>query len=429
MGTTLHFRESIESELSASGVDRFVKMYDYSDQEWDEIELSAQPARAGPLTEDVRQHLRRAGNVYLTLHSAGREFLKQQELTSVENWENIRGLAAELYELLDEPNVRNTDDRKYRRLQKSIANLRDEASIFSAKSPLLPPREDYYREILGIWVDKLGGELGVSRDTVTHKLGGPLVRFFQAVTCPVLATEAPALETISHIVSREKKRRRECRKNAGQVPARMAAYVEQPTRQAVGYSDLGPFRTDPNISFDRQVHDYVVERGRTTGVQHMIAADAEGTVIAHASGGRAGFIFPGKFGAALYDYANKITIHINDPSSTGLTECNVACLAFPGVEAICRHGNSDNFARGALTPKARAMLRRDTPEEACRRLGRIACGIGFRLYEVLTSAVDSGKISAVQADRVHHHVVGLCLRDAGILDYRLEKVRARRRPA
>ena len=37
MGTTLDFRESIETELSASGVDRFVKTYDYSDKEWVEI--------------------------------------------------------------------------------------------------------------------------------------------------------------------------------------------------------------------------------------------------------------------------------------------------------------------------------------------------------------------------------------------------------
>jgi hypothetical protein len=428
MGTTLDFRESIETELSASGVDRFVKTYDYSDKEWVEIALSVQPARTGPLTEDVRQHLRRASNVYLTLHSAGREFLRQQELTSVANWENIRGLAAELYELLGEPNVRSTDDRKYRRLQKSMAKLRDEASIFSSKSPLLPPREGYYREILGVWVDKLGGKLGVSRDTVTHKLGGPLVRFFQAVTCPVLATDAPALESISHIVSREKKRRRECRKNGGQAPAQMAAYIEEPTRQAIDYSDL-PFRTDPDISFDRQVHDYLVEWGRTTGVQHMVAVDADDTVIAHASGGRDGFIFPGEFVGALYDSARKIVIHISDPSNMGFREGNIAYLGFPGIEAICRHGNSGNFARGALTPKARAMLRRDTPEEACKRLGRIACGIGFRLYEVLTGAVDSGKISAVQADRVHHHVVGLCLRDAGILDYRFESARASRRAA
>jgi hypothetical protein len=41
-------------------------------RQWAEIELSAQPARTGPLTEDVRQHLRRAGNVYLTLQTANR---------------------------------------------------------------------------------------------------------------------------------------------------------------------------------------------------------------------------------------------------------------------------------------------------------------------------------------------------------------------
>ena len=51
----------VEDELATSGVDRFVKAFDYSDQEWTEIELSAQWARTGPLTEEVRQRLRQAG--------------------------------------------------------------------------------------------------------------------------------------------------------------------------------------------------------------------------------------------------------------------------------------------------------------------------------------------------------------------------------
>ena len=422
MGKKLDFAELVEVELSASGVDRFVKPFDYSDQEWAEIESSAQWVRTDPLTEDVRTRLRRAGEVYLTLHSTGREFLKQQELTSVVNWENIHGLAAALYEQLGEANARRTDDRRYRQLLKSLAKLRDDASVLSVKSPPLPPREDYYREILGVWVDKLGGELGVSRETFTHKLGGPLVKFFRAVTGPVLASEAPALETISDIVDREKERRKMRRKRTGQAPAKIAEYIEEPapSPDASGlYTDLGPFRADPDIPFDKQVHNYLVARGRATGVRHIVAIDADGSVLAHGFGTRWIIGIPKKLLDALNNAASKIAIHSDSACNPGLSAPDIALLACcPGLEAICRHGNGGNIWRGALTPKARAMLRGSTTEEASRRFLLIADGVKSRLYDVLLAAIRSGKISLEEAKTIHPHVVGLTLLRAGILDYR-----------
>ena len=208
MGNECNFQGSIAIELSASRLDQFVKKFDYTDQEWGQIELSAQSVRTSPLTEEVRHCLREAATLYLTMSSTSQQFLKQQELASIENWARIRELAAELYELLDEAAARSADDRKYRRLLNSLTKLRDDASILSAKNPSLPAREDYYREVFRVWTDKLSGRLGLSRDA-DNKLGGPLVRFFQAVTRPVLRTEPPACESISRIVAREKERRKE----------------------------------------------------------------------------------------------------------------------------------------------------------------------------------------------------------------------------
>src|SRR5262245_46073813 len=128
MGKTANFRELREIELSVSGVDSFVKKFDYSEQEWAEIELCAQPARTGPLTVDVRQCLRQAGAVYLTLNSVGRGLLKRQELILVAKRENIRRLAAELHELLFEA---NTTTGEYKQLLKSLARLRNDPSVLS----------------------------------------------------------------------------------------------------------------------------------------------------------------------------------------------------------------------------------------------------------------------------------------------------------
>lgn len=420
MGKKLDFEELVEIEISGWGVDRFVKPFDYSDQEWAEIESSAQSARAGPLTEDVRMRLRRAGEVYLTLHSAGREFLKRRELTFVANWATINSLSAALHEHLVEANARSADDRKYRRLLKSLAQLRDDAGILSSKSPPLALREDYYRKILGVWVDKLGGKLGLSRETVSHRLGGPLVKFFQAVTRPVLASDAPALETISDIIGREKERRKKSRKAGVLAPVPIARSLEKPapTPDTNSYfTDLGPLQINPNIPFESQVHNYVVERSRATGLPHMVAVDTEGMVLIHASGSPNRFLLPNKLAAALYNPDNKIVIHRDNPFNRTLHDDDITCLALPGVAAVYRHGNAGVVARAALMPKARAKLRGKSLQEACSSLYRIVSGIEVRLYDVLLDAIRSGKISIDQANGALPHLIGLTLRRAGILDY------------
>jgi hypothetical protein len=421
----MSYEESVEMELSASGVNRFVKAFDYTDQEWTEIELPVQSARLGPLTEEARQRLRLAAGLYLALHSTGRQFLRQQELSFAENWARIGKLAAELYEQLD-CSLRGFGDRQYRGLRKSLRKLQNNATL-SAKSPLLSSREEYYREIFGVWIDTLGGRLGVSRDAGNHKLGGPLVRFFQAVTYPVLAAEAPAVESISGIVDREKERRKKRRKRGETAPGQVAGSEPASTSDREGYltyTDLGPFRIDHNIPFERQVHDYCVERGRATGVQHFVAIDTGGTVLAHASGARYAITFPEKLTLALHDPNNKIVIHISNQSA-GLNTDDIGCLGFPGLEAIWRHSHGGSVARGALTPDGRAMLRGNTLEEARCRLLYIAYGVGDSFYEVLEDAFRTGRISYEPANTVYSHLICLTLCRAGILDYRFESARGR----
>jgi hypothetical protein len=399
--------------------------FEYSNEEWAKIELCVQAARSRPLTEE-RRRLQQAAVEY-SLRSSTRELLKLHERRFLANRESIRWLAANLYQALSEVQARNHDN-KYGRLLQSLAKLRDDKSISAAKRPpfsQLSPREDYYREILGVWVDMLGGALSYSRDA-DNKVRGPLIRFFQAVTCPVLATDAPALESISDIVDREKERRKKRRKKGGQAPAQMVRSIEEPMPRpdASGwYTDLGQFRTDPVIPFDLQVHDYVVERGRATGVRHIIAVNAEGTVLAHGYGTHNGFALPMKLSAELENPANKIVIHHNHPTSAGLNIVDIAFLAAPGLEAICVHGHGGYVARGALTSKGRAMLQALPTGEAMAKLYRIANGVGEPFIDVLWDAIAAGRISHDQASQIHCHHTGLALARDGILDYQWKEAR------
>ncbi len=56
-------------------------------------------------------------------------------------------------------------------------------------------------------------------------------------------------------------------------------------RQAPGkFVDLGAFPHEPAGEFGREAQDYVLARGQATGVEHLVAIDGAGNVIAHGHG-------------------------------------------------------------------------------------------------------------------------------------------------
>jgi hypothetical protein len=65
------------------------------------------------------------------------------------------------------------------------------------------PRTLYFQQILSLWTE-LGGEMKFSRNALSGEVGGPLVRFFQAVTGPVLLRDAPSLESLPDIIKRQR---------------------------------------------------------------------------------------------------------------------------------------------------------------------------------------------------------------------------------
>jgi hypothetical protein len=72
-------------------------------------------------------------------------------------------------------------------------------------------RSDEHRELLHqrvrmIWTGPLGGELGVSTDRSGEKRTGPFVRFFTAVTEPILGSGALSPDGIDKMIRREHER-------------------------------------------------------------------------------------------------------------------------------------------------------------------------------------------------------------------------------
>jgi hypothetical protein len=63
------------------------------------------------------------------------------------------------------------------------------------------PRAAFFEAIIDIWMSA-GGRLRRSRHSVTEEPQGPLLRYLQAVTAPVMGKTAPRPETILKLISR-----------------------------------------------------------------------------------------------------------------------------------------------------------------------------------------------------------------------------------
>jgi hypothetical protein len=69
------------------------------------------------------------------------------------------------------------------------------------------PKNVYYRAILHVWADMIGGKLRSSTSS-NYVVSGPTVRFLLAVSIPVMGEAAPKSGTVADIIDREKKMRK-----------------------------------------------------------------------------------------------------------------------------------------------------------------------------------------------------------------------------
>jgi len=180
--------------------------------------------------------------------------------------------------------------------------------------------------------------------------------------------------------------------------------------------DLGPFEHDPNKPLGAQAQRYILDRGLETGVEHLLAIDANGDIVGHGFGTSDSTGMTPQLEAALLDPENAIVVHHNHPGNTSLSPSDVATLAAPGLHALWVHGHGGMVYRGELTPAAKAVLQRD-PDVGYQKLHDVVSDAADAIYDQLTHAADRGMISAVEAAAARNHIVNMILREAGILDY------------
>jgi hypothetical protein len=181
--------------------------FDYSEAEWSEIEAAARAVLPDdkPLPNEVRESLVDRARHYQN----GMSFIKNNQ-----DWQQIARLSERLYQTIKCVWVLEGPTRDTEHILRGLEAFLEEllGIIDLAEDMIVPPDEEdrrparviYQSEVLGTWV-YLGGKLRFSRSKRGPQ--GPLIRFFQAVTTPVMGASAPSVESIPDIIRRQKRLR------------------------------------------------------------------------------------------------------------------------------------------------------------------------------------------------------------------------------
>jgi integrase len=209
---------------TAVTIERPIPSFHYTEAEWAEIEASIPVASKKPLSKTIRGYLLRVANDYrfdlvgpteaqrkralfkkwkqiaARCEKLRREFSisSEQILALLRGWDSTQFSADDkcFHHFLDVVD----DFLKYATSEtKEYAPLTSDVLLNEAS-----PRVRFQSCVLLIWVADLGGQLRLSRHPKSGTIQGPLVKYFFAVTLPVMGVNTPSPESLPDIIDRQK---------------------------------------------------------------------------------------------------------------------------------------------------------------------------------------------------------------------------------
>ena len=196
-----------------------VALFDYSEEEWSEIEAAVQAVRP-KMPKSARKWLLGEVCWYLAATSIQTNHRRPwQKATSLAEKlrQVISGMAERDLELLakagySQKNRQAQVNAIYRDDLDLLDRFRHRAAKNARAYERYPtegahfdnPKFMFHFKVLLIWTE-LGGELRISRHPRHGTVQGPLARFFRAVTVPVMGASFSSLEGLPDIIERQKR--------------------------------------------------------------------------------------------------------------------------------------------------------------------------------------------------------------------------------
>jgi hypothetical protein len=182
-----------------------VEHFDYSSEQWTEIENTVAKVRSESLTEFERRQLTNAATLYrLALRYPGKVWFAARK----KEWSKVAKLSAELFAAISTASANSMHvSRLIEKLPARLEKLKAEAEAYGGPMRQIGnPKTDYYQRIMFLWTDQFDGKLGYS--TSENKHYGPCVRFLVAATSPVMGSAAPSEKYVPDLIDKEKQRRK-----------------------------------------------------------------------------------------------------------------------------------------------------------------------------------------------------------------------------
>lgn len=163
--------------------------------------------------------------------------------------------------------------------------------------------------------------------------------------------------------------------------------------------------------------DWVVDRGRETGNEHIVAFDRDGNVVGAATKGLSDRVdLPAEALERLNDPNAGMVIQHNHPGGRSLSTTDVQLLAAPGVDWVVAHNHEGDISAVRLSPEVAAAIGA-SPDTAMAALVDTMRPAVEVVRSSLMMQVLGNKIPAREADLLYHDMINRALDAAGVIDY------------
>lgn len=156
---------------------------------------------------------------------------------------------------------------------------------------------------------------------------------------------------------------------------------------------------------DARERTYVLDKGKATGVEHLVAYDEmTGEVLERKKGKKSSVSFSPSLIDALANPRNRIILHHNHPGSSSLSLPDMMVVTQqPGAKAIWAHGhNGSSF----YAEPGEFALKKETVN-----------AISGALLTALQKLINLGVVKIEDAQLLHNHLTWLAVHDVGQIKY------------
>ena len=177
---------------------------------------------------------------------------------------------------------------------------------------------------------------------------------------------------------------------------------------------------DPNVPLKTWAADAVLEPGRETGHEHLIAIDDDGAVITFGTSSLPDFVgLNTELAGAMLNPDRRLVIYHNHPRSTPLSAADISMLGHPGVYSVWALGHDGRNTRASLTPAARDFLTSNFPEPNVAYTSlRDAINAGNAVLRgFLQGEIDDKRLSPKLAATIDDNARVVPAQRAGMIDY------------